>query len=131
MMRSAGKSGKILRVIGGATDLDFYGLIGDWYDKYEQLQKDLEVVKYIIVPAGSDKFTQVFKQVPGNVSRFIKQGLSSPTYTRMTPEMVSIEIYGSKEPIIIQMRNRAIAADYIEKFNLLWEKSDEDESLKK
>ncbi len=53
----------------------------------------------------------------------MKEGLSSPTFTRITPEIVSIEIYGSKEPVIIQMRNEAIAQAYVEKFSLLWKEA--------
>ncbi len=124
LMISAGGTDKILRIIGGASDVDFYELLGDWQKEYEELQVKHKVAKHLIAPVGYSKnFDSYFPQVSSNKARLMKEGLSSPTFTRITPEIVSIEIYGSKEPVIIQMRNEAIAQAYVEKFSLLWKEA--------
>lgn len=121
---SAGNTDKILRIIGAATEVDFYGMVGDWYEEYDKLQKEHKVAKHLIAPARyTKKFEEVFSARPENKAKLMKEGLSSPTFTRITQEMVSIEIYGGKEPVIIQMRNEAIAQAYVEKFTLLWKKA--------
>lgn len=49
-------------------------------------------------------------------------GLTSPTFNRITQEMVSIEVYGA-EPLIIQIKNKTIAQSYIESFDSLWKQA--------
>jgi len=46
-------------------------------------------------------------------------GLSSPSYTRITEELTTIEIYAT-DVMIIQIFNPVVAAGYLEHFNLLW-----------
>ena len=122
LLRSAGATDKIMRIIGGTSDVDLFNLIGDWYPEYQALQQRLGVSKHLIAPEGHSRpFERLFPKVAGNESRLMKEGLSNPTFTRITPEIVSIEIYGSSEPVIIQLRNKSIAKAYVDKFNLLWE----------
>lgn len=119
-IQSAGRTDKLIRIIGGASDKVFYDLLGDWYKDYRKLQEDLGVGKQLIAPKNdSENFKRYYAQEPGNEFRFLNVGLSSPTFTRITQEMVSIEVYG-KEPVIIQIQNRTIAQSYLESFKLLW-----------
>lgn len=120
-IQSAGRTDKIIRIVGGVSDNVFYELLGDWYKEYRRLQEELGVKKQLIAPENdSDNFKQRYAQEPGNEFRSLNVGLTTPTFTRITQEMVSIEVYG-KEPVIIQIQNRTIAQSYLESFKLLWE----------
>lgn len=120
-IESAGRTDKLIRIIGGADDKNFYDLLGDWYKTYLQLQKQHGVSKHLIAPVNhSEYFRKHYAAEPGNEFRFMSEGLSNPTFTRITSEMVSIEVYG-QEPIIIQIRNKTIADAYLQSFQLLWQ----------
>lgn len=123
-LESAGRTDKTIRIIGAANDPFFYELVGDWYKSYEKRQRELGVSKHLIAPKPPANEAALFKKhfaaEPGNQYRFIPVGLSNPTFTRITPEMVSIEIH-TQEPIVIQIRNKTIADAYLKSFSLLWE----------
>jgi sugar-specific transcriptional regulator TrmB len=120
--KAAARTDKLIRVIGGAGDV-LYDILGKQYDAYQKLTKKLKVKKRIIVPQGYKKNqNDKFHNEPGNEMRIWKAGLTSPTFNRMTKEMVSIEVYG-KEPIIIQIKNPTIAESYIESFESLWKQA--------
>ena len=121
LLLSAGRTDKVMRIIGGASDRDFYELLGDWHKRYVAMQKEQGVRKIALTPSGySSRFNEHNDPKLKNELGEIKEGLSSPTFTRMTREAVSIEVYGSSEPVIIQIRNTDIANAYIEKFDLLY-----------
>ena len=130
VLLSAERSDKIIRIIGGARDEDFYTIIGDWYSEYVALAKKYGVTKKLIAPkANAAKFKQKFAEEYGNHLRYLGVGLSAPTYTRMTPEMVTTEIYiPGRDVTVIQIRSAATARAYIEHFNLLWEQAEEHET---
>jgi len=112
-----------LYIIGGARDSDFYDAIGDWYDDYINLLKKHRVQKRLLAPTSfSDIFKKKFVQEKGTELRTLPHGLSSPTYTRITEEMVTIELY-YPSIVIIQIRNKAVAQSYIDSFELLWKQA--------
>ena len=75
----------------------------------------------MIAPASySSQFKKKFAAEPHTFLRTLSKGLSSPTYTRITEDMISIEMY-EPEIIVIQIRNPAIASAYLDSFKLLWE----------
>ncbi len=123
-LESAGRTDKLVRIIGSANDPFFYELVGDWYPTYEKRQRELGVTKQLIAPRPPVNeealFVKNFGPGSGNEYRYIPAGLSNPTFTRITPEMVSIEIH-AKEPIVIQIVNKTIADAYLKSFSLLWE----------
>jgi len=120
IIESAKRNDGIMRIIGGAPDTDFYRILGDLYPKYVDLLKKKKVKKYLISPQEhSDIFKQKFAKEKENILKTMEGGLSSPTYTRITPELISIEIYADNVTII-QIRNKAIAKGYLEHFELLW-----------
>ncbi len=126
LVASAERCDGIMRIIGGANDTDVYALLGTWYPEYVALAKKSGVIKKLIAPKQSDEFKEKFAEEFGNQLRYLNVGLSAPTYTRMTPEMVSTEIYvAGNDVTVIQIRNRAIAQAYIEHFNLLWEQAEQ------
>jgi len=125
VVESASRFDKIMRIIGGAPDINFYEAIGENYQEYINFLSEKGVKKHLISP---EKYSNIFKKKfaneKGNTLRTVKEGLSAPTYTRITPEMVSIEIY-STELIVIQIYNKAIAKAYREHFDLLWSQARE------
>lgn len=127
LILSANQTDGIIRILGGAKDQDFYAALGSWYPEYVKLANESHVSKLLIAPTDyAEEFKQKFANEKSNVLRLLKVGLTSPTYTRITQEMVSMEIYiPGREITVIQIRNRAIAKAYIEHFTLLWEQAQE------
>lgn len=125
VVKSAESTDKIIRIIGGAPDDDFYKAIETHYDSYKKLLKTTKVAKWLLSPRKeSENFKKRFlKEVKKNRLKTMP-GMHSPTYTRITPELVSIELY--TEPLmIIQIKNKAVANGYLEQFELLWETIEE------
>lgn len=111
---------KTMCIIGGAKDSNFYDTIGDWYDSYTKFLEKCKVKKRLLAPESfSDIFKERFASEDGTILCTLPHGLTSPTYTRITEEMVTIEMY---EPhiTIIQIRNKAVARGYLDSFELLW-----------
>lgn len=125
LLESAERNDHIMRILGGGKDVDFYTLLGDEYRAYVQLTKQHNVQKQLLAPENfSDDFKKKFASETGSELRLMNSGLTSPTYTRMTSEMISIEIYIPNHDVtIIQIRNHAIASAYIENFELLWKQA--------
>ena len=112
---------KTMRIIGGAKDTDFYRIIGDGYGDYVDMLERGRVKKLLLAPESYSKvFQKKFAEEVRTELRVLPKGLTSPTYTRITDELVAIEIY-EPEIVIIQIRNTAIAKAYKESFELLWE----------
>ena len=82
--------------------------------------QDAKVKKYIIAPDSAyTEFKRKFATEPGTILKTLKVGLSSPTYTRITEELTTIEIH-TDNVMIIQIFNKAVAKGYREHFDLLW-----------
>lgn len=111
---------RTMRIIGGAKDSDFYRVVGDWYPNYLEALADNKIKKILLAPTSySNIFKKKFAAEPHTQLRTLPKGLSSPTYTRITNELVAIEIY-EPEIVVIQIRNASIAKAYQESFDLLW-----------
>jgi sugar-specific transcriptional regulator TrmB len=111
---------KLICIIGGARDTDAYDIVGDWYDDYVALLKKKSVKKRLLAPEPfSQEFKKKFVREKNTELCTLPHGLSSPTYTRMTHEMVTIEVL-KPSIVIIQIRNKAVARSYLDAFNLLW-----------
>lgn len=117
---AAGQKNKTIHIIGGAKDTDFYRTVGSWYATYTELLEIHTIKKQLLAPASySSSFRKKFAVERNSELRTMPQGLTSPTYTRITQEMVTIEMY-EPQIIIIQIRNRIIAQGYLDSFELLW-----------
>lgn len=111
---------KEIHIIGGAKDTDFYDLAGDWYPTYIKLLEKNKISKRLLAPASySSEFKKKFASEKNTELRTLSEGLNSPSYTRITKEMVSIEMY-APQVVIIQIRNKTIAQGYLDSFELLW-----------
>lgn len=118
--KSAGKTDKIMRIIGGAPDSEFYKAIEPHYSEYQKLLQKSKVAKWLLSPREeSANFKEKFTKEDKKNRLKTAPGMRSPTYTRITPEMVSIELY-TTPLMIIQIKNKAVASSYLEQFDLLW-----------
>jgi len=125
MVESTKRTDGIMRIIGGAPDSLYYRAIGKKLNEYTELSRKSGIKKYLISPDEySDEFKTKFVKEKLNTLKTMSTGLSSPTYTRITPEMISIEIYSeASEMTVIQIRNAAIARGYLDHFELLWQQA--------
>jgi sugar-specific transcriptional regulator TrmB len=95
---------RTMRIIGGARDTDVYAVIGEWYSEYTRLLERSKVSKKLLAPTSySNEFKKKFVSEKNTELRTMTKGLSAPTYTRITEEMVSIEIY---EPSLMDSNSK-------------------------
>jgi len=112
-------------IIGGARDMDFYDATADWYPAYTDLLKRKKVKKRLLAPASySSEFKKRFASEKNTELRTLTEGLSSPSYTRITGDMVALELY-KPELTVIQIKSPTLAQAYLDSFNLLWNVSEE------
>lgn len=97
----------------------------DWVNTWSQTRPDTDrcghdrsSYTYIGVE-GVFIFKKKFAREKNTELCTLPHGLSSPTYTRMTKEMVTIEIL-KPSVVIIQIRNKAVARSYLDAYELLW-----------
>ena len=111
-------------IIGGAKDTDFYDATADWYLAYTDLLRKKKVKKRLLAPASySSEFKKRFAAEKNTELRTLGKGLSSPTYTRITEDMVALELY-KPQLTVIQIKNPTLARAYLDSFNLLWNASE-------
>lgn len=117
---AAKQKNKTINIIGGAKDTDFYATLGNWYPTYIALLEINRVKKKLLAPSSfSADFKKKYAAEKSTELRTMPKGLTSPTYTRITQEMVTIEMY-EPQILIIQIRNKIIAQGYLDSFELLW-----------
>lgn len=121
MVESAAEHETELRVMGGAPESLFYDTLGvKLFERYQRALKKHKVGIKMISPTWySKEIKDGFARFPGHELRTIEQGLASPTFTRLTPEITSIEIF-SPEVMVLSISNRAIARTYLEHWERLW-----------
>ena len=121
VVESAERTDKVMRIVGGANSADVYRIVGDdYYSDYLAFYKKHRISKFLIAPENfSDAFREKFVNEPRAILKTLKTGLTSPTYTHMTPEMVMISVFG-EEPVVIQIHNKAIARAHLDHFEILW-----------
>jgi len=120
MVESAAKQkNREMCIIGGAKDTAFYKAAGNWYNSYIKLGEAYKIRKRLLAPESYSKEFKKRFAAEKNTALKTSKGLSSPTYTRITKEMVAIEMY-DPQIVIIQIRNPIIAQGYLDSFELLW-----------
>jgi hypothetical protein len=118
---------KLLCIMGGAgeTGNDPFAITGAAYPKYVRLSEELGVKKRVLVDKDrANIFIEKFLPHAHNRLRVASGLFSTPTFTRITKELVTMEVY-QPEPTVIQIRNRTIAKAHREQFDLLWEQGRE------
>ncbi len=117
---SAKQKDRTMRILGGAKDTDVYAALGDWYFEYVKLGGKAQIHKLLLAPANSSSvFRKRFLTEKNTKMKTLPHGLTSPTYTRITEEMVSIEMY-KPQIVVIQIINKTVARSYLDSFELLW-----------
>lgn len=116
---------KEICILGGAGSYEAnpFELTGDEYPQYLATSRDKKIKKRLIV---TSKYRELYEKEyavhPNNQLRLLDEGLSSPSLTRITEEMVTIEVY-KPEVLILQIRHPQIAKSYLDTFNALWKKA--------
>lgn len=127
-VRAAGKDPeKILRILGGAgeTGNDPFAITSASYPKYVRLSQELGIKKRVLVDKDRSKvFIEKFLPHPHNRLRVASGLFSTPTFTRITRDLVTME-FCQPEPTVIQIRNKTIAKAHREQFDFLWEQGKE------
>lgn len=114
---------KIMRIIGGGSWEAWSKALDEYELPYRQASKTAGIRKRMITPGIIiEKYARRFLSERANSLRIVKEGLSSPTYTRITRTLTSIEIYAA-DIVIIQIRNEAVSQGFLEHFDLLWKKA--------
>ena len=117
---AARQKNREMYILGGGKDLDFYNAVGDWYPTYVRLLEKNNIRKKLLAPSSfSSEFKRKFAAEKNTELKTVAEGLSSPTYTRITEEVVSIEMY-EPQIVVIQIINKVIARAYMDSFELLW-----------
>ncbi len=120
---SAANTDSVMRIVGGASDQNFYDSLGKEYQNYVEYCEEKKIKKKLLAPKTVVKgFAEKFLKEKKSELRFLGDVLTSPTYTRITEELVTIEMY-KPEIVVIQIYNNAIAQGYLENFEFMWERA--------
>lgn len=120
---SAADNEGVMCIVGGAMFQDFYETLGASYKNYVDHCQDLKIKKKLLVPElVAPGFAKKFLKEKNNELRCLGNVLTSPTYTRITQEIVTIEMY-YPEVVVIQISNKAIAQSYLENFQFMWKQA--------
>jgi sugar-specific transcriptional regulator TrmB len=114
-----------IRIMGGAGTgaSNPIEITGEAYPDYAEACKKAGVKKLLLCsPETVEIYKRQFLIYPGNKLRVIEGEFHSPTLSRITRNMVSIEIY-QPEILVLQIHHPQIAQHYHEAFETLWEKS--------
>lgn len=121
LLDSAARCDGIMRGIAAVRDVDVYAIIGEAYQDYVNYTKKLKVKKRIIAPAtsASKGYQERLSREKGAELRVLPTGISIPTSTFITPELVILDIFGS-DVVSIMIWNRTIAKGFMDHFAVLW-----------
>lgn len=121
LIDSAARGDGIMRGIAAVRDVDVYAVIGEAYQDYVDYAKKLRIKKRFIAPAtsASRSYQERLAKERGAELRVLPSGISIPTSTFVTPELVVLDIFGP-EVISIMIWNRTIAKGFMEHFAVLW-----------
>ncbi len=128
MAESAAQSpSKLLCMMGGAggEGNNPITMTGTWYPTYVALCKQLGIKKHTLVSEQNrEPFIKDFLPHPNNTLRVMSDAFSTPSFTRITDQIVSIEFY-QPTLTVIQIRNKTIAQTYRDQFEVLWKQGTE------
>lgn len=109
-------------IMGGAggEGNDPINYSGDWYEDYVELCRKQRIKKRLITTNEYvNLYAEQYAKHPNNQLRVLSSGFTSPVFTRVTHDLVSIEFY-QPQITILQIRNAVIAKGYQESFEALW-----------
>jgi|GEM_PF-5679010 len=110
----------VVRIVGGAYGSLFFDALGDLWPKYSSEVKKFRVTKHLIAPFESEEiYRESFLAEKGNKLRLLDKGLNTPSWTRITPGLVSLEMYDG-DVTVIQIHSESYSRLYMNHFNMLW-----------
>ncbi len=123
---SAARCDGIIRAFAPVRDTQVYSFVGADYERYIEYCKKKKVKKRFIIPASasSSEYPKRLLKERGSTVRFVESGLSLPTATIMTPEVVSIDLFG-QEVVSIMIWNKTIAKSFLDHFAVMWKAAKE------
>lgn len=120
---SAGQhSSREICIMGGAGGVGNNPIshTADRYPEYVELSKRYRIKKRLLIsPEYEDIFKEQFLPYSNNELRVLPAGFSTPMFTRITKDVVSIEIY-QPQITVIQIRSAIVAQNYLDSFEALW-----------
>ncbi len=118
---SAVRGDGIIRAIADVRDTDIYEVVGDRYKEYSRYCRAQKIRKRFIVPktSASSEYQERLMRERGATVRVLDSGMSIPTATVITSELVVMDLFGS-EVVSIMIWNRTIAKSFLEHFAVMW-----------
>lgn len=118
---SAARTDGTIRAFAPVRDTEVYSLVGSDYDRYISYCKKKKVRKHFVIPssAATSEYPRRLLRERGSTVRIIDAGLSLPTATIMTPELISLDLFG-QEVVSIMIWNKTIAKSFLEHFAIMW-----------
>lgn len=118
---SAARTDGTIRAFAPVRDTEVYSLVGPDYDRYITYCQKKKVRKHFVIPsaAASSEYPRRLLKERGSTVRIVEAGLSLPTATIMTPELISLDLFG-EEVVSIMIWNKTIAKSFLEHFAIMW-----------
>lgn len=112
------KEGKEVLILGGS--LKTKQILGYYIERYTNLRKAKRIPLKIIFESGMVPRMKI----PLAKVRFLPKKMASPAATNIYADKVAIMVW-SNNPIIVLIKNKAIADSYRKYFGLIWRISDD------
>ncbi len=115
---------KEICIMGGAGSHESnpFEVTGEDYPDYVRASKQKKVKKRLLIsPRYAALYKKEYAVHPNNQLRILEEGLSSPSLTRITQEMVTIEMY-KPEVLVVQIHHPLVATSYMDTFEALWKR---------
>jgi sugar-specific transcriptional regulator TrmB len=118
---SAARTDGLIRAFAPVKDTHVYSIVGADYERYVEYCRVKRVRKHFIIPslASSSEYPKRLLRERGCSVRLITSGLSLPTATIITPEVISIDLFG-QEVVSIMIWNKMIAKSFLDTFSVMW-----------
>ena len=116
------KEKSIIHVAGAVGDA-WYTPMGEFYNAYEKMRIQKQIVWKMITYSQGEKDMQLMRDYP-ELNQFCKmpRTIQNPANYNVFEDTVITQIFGD-EPIIIQIKNQHVAHAYMRFFEEMWESS--------
>lgn len=117
---------KEVLIMGGAGTLqhNVFEIMGEEaYLGYVRATQAAKVKKRLLAPPAHEAlYREQYTSHKGNSLRLMDDDLTTPSYLRITDDLVSIELY-QQEILVLQIRHALIAKSYRDWFEALWKRA--------
>tara|TARA_Y100000310_G_scaffold28357_1_gene26978 strand:+ start:2671 stop:3846 length:1176 start_codon:yes stop_codon:yes gene_type:complete len=113
------KPGTTCYVLGAAGD-EWYRCVGDMIVEYEKIRLEKKIKWKMVIYKLSSGEKKTLKDLPSLTDyRIIPNELKVPSNMNIWGDTVLLQIFGER-PAIIEIKNKDLAAGYINYFKLMW-----------